>query len=155
MNLSREILLLVLRHALSAVGLLLMAKGILTREDADAFADMASQAIGLIIAIAGLGWSAKRKVDRARRAEPASDFAVAGRGEPGAAVRPPARGNPKLPLLLLTTGAVLAVAGCTTPRTDLEELIYHGGGAAELRAFRKAMRERPSPSQAEKTEAPR
>lgn len=121
MTLPREILLLLIRHALSAVGLLLMAKGVLTQDDADAFADLGSQALGLIIAIAGLGWSAKRKVDRARRAEPAH--------------------NPKLPLLLILCATLpLLACGCaaTGPRTESEALIYHAAGQAALDAFRSA-----------------
>jgi predicted phage tail protein len=68
-GLPREIWLLIIRHGVAMAGAVLMAKGFLTQEDAAAFNEAAATVIGALMALGGLAWSAKRKVDRARKAE--------------------------------------------------------------------------------------
>lgn len=65
---KREIILMLIRHGLSAVGVLLMARGKLTKEDADTFVEMGSVIAGALFTISALSWSAARKVERAQRA---------------------------------------------------------------------------------------
>ncbi len=68
-KLPRELILLIIRHGLSALGVLLMSQGFLTDEDSRLFVQGAGEILGGILTIAGLAWSAQRKVARAPRAE--------------------------------------------------------------------------------------
>jgi hypothetical protein len=59
---------LILRHGMTAVGTLLMAKGWLTDSDSALFSQAAAELVGAVITLGGLSWSAARKVSRAKRA---------------------------------------------------------------------------------------
>lgn len=74
----REMLLMIVRHGLTALGVWLVASGKLTEADGTAFAGAGTEIVGGVLTLLGLAWSAQRKVERAKRAKAAGGHPAKG-----------------------------------------------------------------------------